>query len=53
MLTTLSGGRLTVFTTSGRPTIKGNRNTTSANIKTADMIANNGVLHIIDQVLLP
>jgi uncharacterized surface protein with fasciclin (FAS1) repeats len=53
VLTTLSGGRLTVFTTSGRPTIKGNRNTTSANIKTADMIANNGVLHIIDQVLLP
>lgn len=53
VLTTLNGGRLTVFTNTGSATIKGNRNSTSANIKQADLISNNGVIHIVDQVLLP
>ncbi|QJD77796.1 fasciclin domain-containing protein [Spirosoma rhododendri] len=53
VLTTLNGARLTVFTNTGTATIKGNRNSTSANIKQADLISNNGVIHIVDQVLLP
>jgi len=53
MLTTLNGARLTVFTNTGVPTIKGNRNGSSANIRQSDLISNNGVMHIVDQVLLP
>lgn len=34
-------------------TIRGNKNTTVAVIRTPDLAATNGVVHIIDQVLLP
>ncbi|GAB2525290.1 fasciclin domain-containing protein [Spirosoma aerophilum] len=51
--TLLSGNRLTVTSTANQLTIKGNKNTTAAMIKPADIPATNGVVHIIDQVLQP
>jgi uncharacterized surface protein with fasciclin (FAS1) repeats len=35
------------------PTVKGNRNATPSNIIITDVVATNGVVHAIDQVLLP
>lgn len=48
----LMGGPLT-FTVGGGAAIKGTSNTTASNITTADMVTDNGVIHVIDQVLLP
>jgi len=47
MLTTLQGGKLTVKITGDVVTING------AKVTTADIAATNGVVHIIDSVLLP
>lgn len=34
-------------------TVKGNSNATASNVTAADLVALNGVVHVIDQVLLP
>lgn len=52
-LATQQGSRLTVTAVKGFVTIKGNKNGLSANILTPDVVADNGVMHLIDQVLLP
>lgn len=44
--TTVQGGDLTIMTTDG-VTVNG------ANVVTADIAASNGVIHVIDQVILP
>ncbi|HEK20777.1 MAG: beta-Ig-H3/fasciclin [Mucilaginibacter sp.] len=49
---TLNGGKVTI-SISGGAKVKGNKNSTAANITAADVIATNGVVHVIDQVLLP
>ena len=51
--TLLSGNKLTVTATANQITIKGNKNSTAATIRQADIPATNGVVHIIDQVLQP
>jgi uncharacterized surface protein with fasciclin (FAS1) repeats len=50
--TTLNGGTVTI-TLSGGAKVKGIGNTTASNITSADIITTNGVVHVIDQVLLP
>lgn len=52
MPATLNGGRVTI-TLSGGAKVKGNSNTTASNITATDILATNGVVHVIDQVLLP
>ena len=49
-LTTLQGGDLTVDLTTG-VSIQGAQNT--AGVETADVLASNGVIHVVDSVLLP
>lgn len=51
--TLLANNRLAVTVTGTFITLKGNRNTTLARIVTPDIQASNGVLHLIDTVLLP
>lgn len=51
--TLLSGNRLTITSTANLLTIKGNRNATAATIKQGNIPGSSGVIHIIDQVLLP
>lgn len=51
--TLLNGNRLTVTATANQITIKGNKNSTAATIKQGDQPTTNGVIHVIDQVLLP
>ena len=52
MPTTVNGGKVTV-TLSGGAKVKGNSNTTASNITATDILATNGIVHLIDQVLLP
>jgi uncharacterized surface protein with fasciclin (FAS1) repeats len=47
-----AGGNTTITLTGG-PQIKGNGNSTASNIVKTDLVATNGVIHVIDQVLLP
>jgi uncharacterized surface protein with fasciclin (FAS1) repeats len=49
---TVNGARLTI-TLSGGAKVKGIGNATASNITAADIITTNGVVHVIDQVLLP
>ena len=49
---TLNGGTVTISLSSGAQ-VKGNGNSTAANITAIDIVVSNGVVHIIDQVLLP
>lgn len=51
-LTTVNGGTLAVQLGTGA-SIKGNNNSTSAQITGMNMMATNGVVHVIDKVLLP
>ena len=51
-LTTLNGGSLTVSLTSGAQ-VKGMSNTSASHITATNIVATNGVVHVIDQVLLP
>lgn len=51
--TLLSGSRVTIGSSNGTATVKGNRNATPASIKTPDVVTVNGVIHIVDQVLQP
>lgn len=50
--TTVNGGKVKI-SLSGGPKVKGKSNTTASNIIITDIVATNGVVHIIDQVLLP
>lgn len=52
MPTTLNGGKVTV-TLAGGAKVKGNGNNTASNITATDMMTTNGVVHVIDRVLLP
>jgi uncharacterized surface protein with fasciclin (FAS1) repeats len=49
---TLNGGTVTISLTGGA-TVKGNSNTGKSNIIATNIMASNGVVHKIDQVLLP
>ncbi|MEO8765819.1 MAG: fasciclin domain-containing protein [Ginsengibacter sp.] len=49
---TLNGGKVTIGLTAGA-TVKGNTNTSASNIIKANIVATNGVVHVIDKVLLP
>ncbi|MFC3159685.1 Uncaracterized surface protein containing fasciclin (FAS1) repeats [Chryseobacterium arachidis] len=52
MPTTINGAKVTISLTGGAK-VKGNGNTTASNITAKDMVVTNGVVHVIDQVLLP
>lgn len=41
------------ITTTGSAKVKGRTNTTPSNVTATDILATNGVIHVIDQVLLP
>ena len=49
---TVNGAALTI-TLNGGAKVKGDKNTTAAVIAPANMLTTNGVIHVIDQVLLP
>lgn len=49
---TLNGGTVSIQLDGG-PKVRGNSNTSASNIVLADLVATNGVVHVIDQVLLP
>lgn len=49
---TVNGGNVTI-TLAGGAKVKGNANTTASNITSTDIVASNGVVHVIDAVLLP
>lgn len=51
-VTTLNGGKVTIGLTSGA-TVKGNSNASASNLTATNIVAGNGVIHLIDQVLLP
>ncbi|GAB3541669.1 hypothetical protein GCM10027577_07610 [Spirosoma fluminis] len=51
--TLLNGNRVTIASVNGTATVKGAKNSTPAALKTTDLVAANGVIHIIDQVLQP
>lgn len=50
---TLATETVTIGVSDGDVTVKGNSNTTASNVLKANIAATNGVMHIIDQVLLP
>ncbi|MDF2192135.1 fasciclin domain-containing protein [Paraflavitalea sp. CAU 1676] len=50
--TTAGGGKLTI-TLSGGAKVKGTGNMEASNIITTDIVTTNGVVHVIDRVLLP
>ncbi len=52
MPTTVNGGKVTIGLTSGA-TVKGNGNATASNIIATNILGTNGVVHVIDRVLLP
>ncbi|WP_432707997.1 fasciclin domain-containing protein [Pedobacter sp.] len=49
---TVNGEAVTITLTGGAK-VKGNKNASAAMITAADMVTSNGVIHVIDQVLLP
>jgi len=52
-LTTLAGGSVTIGVSSTSATVKGKADVAPSNIAKANTVATNGVVHVIDQVLLP
>jgi uncharacterized surface protein with fasciclin (FAS1) repeats len=52
MPATVNGETVTISLSSGA-TVKGKSNTTASNIIATDIVTTNGVVHVIDQVLLP
>ena len=49
---TVNGETVTI-TLAGGPKVKGKSNTSASNIVATDIVTTNGVVHVIDQVLLP
>ncbi|HUH32935.1 MAG TPA: fasciclin domain-containing protein [Daejeonella sp.] len=49
---TVNGATVSI-TLAGGAKVKGNKNTTASTITAANMLTTNGVIHVIDQVLLP
>ena len=49
---TLNGGTLSISLNGGAK-VKGNGNTTAATISQANLMSSNGVIHVVDKVLLP
>ncbi|MBW0160627.1 MAG: fasciclin domain-containing protein [Sediminibacterium sp.] len=49
---TVNGGTVTI-TLAGGARVRGNGNMTASNITSTDIVASNGVVHVIDAVLLP
>lgn len=49
---TVNGGTVSI-TLAGGAKVKGNKNTTTSVISPANMVTTNGVIHVVDQVLLP
>ncbi len=49
---TVNGGKVTITLTGGAM-VKGTKNASAAKITATDMVTTNGVIHVIDQVLLP
>lgn len=52
MPATVNGEKVTISLTSGAQ-VKGTSNTTPSNIVATDIVTTNGVIHVIDEVLLP
>lgn len=50
---TANGAKVTIGITSSGATVKGNSNGAASNITAANIMATNGVIHVIDRVLLP
>jgi uncharacterized surface protein with fasciclin (FAS1) repeats len=50
---TLFAGEQVSISLANGPKVKGNGNATGSNIVLTDLLARNGVIHVIDQVLLP
>lgn len=50
--TTLNGGKVTILLGTGAQ-VKGKSNATASKIIATDVVTTNGVIHVIDQVLLP
>jgi uncharacterized surface protein with fasciclin (FAS1) repeats len=50
---TVQGTNVTIALPTAGPTVKGTTNTSAANVILADVIATNGVIHAVNQVLLP
>jgi uncharacterized surface protein with fasciclin (FAS1) repeats len=48
----LAAGNTSISLANGA-TVKGNGNSTASNIVLTDLLARNGVIHVIDRVLLP
>ena len=53
MPATVNGGKVKIGISSAGATVKGNSNTTASKIVATDIVTSNGVVHVIDQVLLP
>ncbi len=52
MPATVQGQKVTIGLTGGA-TVKGNANSTASNIVAVNILATNGVVHVVDQVLVP
>jgi uncharacterized surface protein with fasciclin (FAS1) repeats len=50
---TVNGGKVIVSLSANSAAVKGNSNPSASNIAAANIMATNGVIHVIDQVLLP
>lgn len=50
---TANGGTVTIGLSATAASVKGKSNTTSSNITGTNLMARNGVIHVIDRVLLP
>ena len=50
---TANGGKVSIALSGSGATVKGNTNSSASNIIAANIMARNGVIHVIDQVLLP
>jgi uncharacterized surface protein with fasciclin (FAS1) repeats len=50
---TVNGGKVIVSLSANSAAVKGNSNPSASNIAAANIMASNGVIHVIDQVLLP
>jgi uncharacterized surface protein with fasciclin (FAS1) repeats len=50
---TVNGGKVIVSLSTNSAAVKGNSNPSASNIAAANIMASNGVIHVIDQVLLP